>query len=155
MNVGCNKGHDSIAWLQRFDQHRFWNLRRLKFQQQMMGGKNDGDGDSYVGVDVEDTWSHRRVSYELEKSSICAHFNIRFHNFEDPKLFSTLFFSNRGELNGRVFTWRKWSSLLATHKSVCSLSRIPKPPPYLGKIWIRLMVMLEIYGWWVEVPIWW
>ena len=39
MNVGCNKGHDSIAWLQRFDQHRFWNLRRLKFQQQMMGGK--------------------------------------------------------------------------------------------------------------------
>lgn len=51
MNVGCNKGHDSIAWLQRFDQHRFWNLR-------------------------------------------------------------------------------KWSSLLATHKSVCSLSRIPKPPPY-------------------------
>ena len=27
MNVGCNKGHDSIAWLQRFDQRRFWNLR--------------------------------------------------------------------------------------------------------------------------------
>ena len=91
MNVGCNKGHDSIAWLQRFDQHRFWNLRRLKFQQQMRG-KNDGDGDSYVGVDVEDAWSHRSVSYELEKSSICAHVNVRFHNFEDPKLFFTLFF---------------------------------------------------------------
>ena len=30
MNVGCNKGHDSIAWLQRFDQHRFWNLRTPK-----------------------------------------------------------------------------------------------------------------------------
>jgi len=28
MNVGCNKGHDSIAWLQRFDQRGFWNLRK-------------------------------------------------------------------------------------------------------------------------------
>ena len=27
LNIGCNKGLDSIAWLQRFDQQRFWKLR--------------------------------------------------------------------------------------------------------------------------------
>ena len=26
VNVGCNKGHDSIIWLQRFDQTAYWNL---------------------------------------------------------------------------------------------------------------------------------
>lgn len=28
LNIGCNKGLDSIAWLQRFDQQRFWKLRQ-------------------------------------------------------------------------------------------------------------------------------
>ena len=26
VNIGCNKGHDSIVWLNRFDQHGFWSL---------------------------------------------------------------------------------------------------------------------------------
>ncbi|CAJ1389582.1 unnamed protein product [Effrenium voratum] len=28
MNVGCNKGHDSIAWLQMFDQEPTWDLKK-------------------------------------------------------------------------------------------------------------------------------
>jgi len=26
VNIGCNKGGDAVAWLQRWDQHNFWNL---------------------------------------------------------------------------------------------------------------------------------
>lgn len=28
MNVGCNKGHDSVSWLEHFDQHGFWSLAK-------------------------------------------------------------------------------------------------------------------------------
>ncbi len=31
LNIGCNKGWDSIAWLQRFDQQRFWKLRQNRW----------------------------------------------------------------------------------------------------------------------------
>ena len=29
VNIGCNSGQDSIAWLQRFDQNHFWNRRHV------------------------------------------------------------------------------------------------------------------------------
>ena len=37
VNVGCNKGHDSIAWLERFDQSGFWNLAKWTKQVEKYG----------------------------------------------------------------------------------------------------------------------